>query len=90
MTIADISDISRLTSDALLLTLILSLPPILVATLVGLVVSLLQAVTQIQEQTLSSAVKLIAVTLVLLGLAHWLGGELYRYTLRIFAMLGSP
>ena len=83
------ADVSQLTSDALLLTLVLSMPPILVATLVGLIVSLLQAITQIQEQTLSTAVKLIAVTLVLLGLAGWLGGELYRYTLRIFALLGS-
>ena len=90
MNVADISDIAGLTSDALLLTLILSMPPILVATLVGLIVSLLQAVTQIQEQTLSTAVKLVAVTLVLLVLAHWLGGELYRYTLRIFTLLGSP
>jgi type III secretion protein S len=84
------ADVSQLTSEALLLTLILSMPPIVVATLVGLIVSLLQAITQIQEQTLSTAVKLIAVTLVLLGLSGWLGGELYRYTLRIFALLGSP
>jgi type III secretion protein S len=83
------SDVTQLTSEALLLTLILSMPPILVATLVGLIVSLLQAITQIQEQTLSTAVKLISVTLVLLGLSGWLGGELYRYTLRIFTLLGS-
>jgi type III secretion protein S len=84
------ANVAQLTSEALLLTLILSMPPIVVATLVGLIVSLLQAITQIQEQTLSTAVKLIAVTLVLLGLSGWLGGELYRYTLRIFALLGSP
>ena len=83
------ADVGQLTADALLLTLLLSMPPILVATLVGLVVSLIQAVTQIQEQTLSTAAKLISVTLVLLGLAGWLGGELYRYTLRIFALLGT-
>jgi len=84
-----VSDVSQLTSQALLLTLVLSMPPIVVATIVGLVVSLIQAITQIQEQTLSTAVKLISVTLVLLGLSGWLGGELYRYTLRIFALLGS-
>jgi type III secretion protein S len=76
--------VATLTSDALLLVLILSMPPIIVATLVGLAVSLLQALTQIQEQTLSFAVKLICVTLVILLTAHWVGGELYRYTLRIF------
>jgi type III secretion protein S len=76
--------VATLTSEALLLVLVLSMPPIIVATLVGLVVSLLQALTQIQEQTLSFAVKLICVSLVILLTAHWVGGELYRYTLRIF------
>ena len=47
-------------------------------------VSLLQALTQIQEQTLSFAVKLIAVTVVLLISARWLGAELFNYTLGIF------
>lgn len=77
-------NISTLTSEALLLVLVLSMPPIIVATLVGLAVSLLQALTQIQEQTLSFAVKLICVSVVILLTAHWVGGELYRYTLRIF------
>jgi type III secretion protein S len=76
--------IPTLTSEALLLVLVLSMPPIIIATLVGLAVSLLQALTQIQEQTLSFAVKLICVSLVILLTAHWVGGELYRYTLRIF------
>jgi type III secretion protein S len=82
-------DVSQLTMDALTLTLVLSLPPIIVATVVGIVVSLLQALTQIQEQTLSFAVKLICVTLVLIGTAGWFGGELVRYTQRIFDNIGT-
>lgn len=82
-------DIAQFTRDALVLTLILSMPPIAVATLVGLVISLLQAITQIQEQTLSTAAKLISVTFVLLALAGWLGGELYHYTLRMFSLLSA-
>ena len=78
------ADVATMTSDALMLVLILSMPPIIVATLVGLVVSLLQALTQIQEQTLSFAVKLICVSVVILLTAHWIGGELFRYTLRVF------
>ncbi|MBS0643371.1 MAG: type III secretion system export apparatus subunit SctS [Acetobacteraceae bacterium] len=78
------ADIASMTGDALLLVLVLSMPPIIVATVVGLVVALLQALTQIQEQTLSFAVKLICVSVVILLTAHWVGGELYRYTLRIF------
>ena len=51
--------------QALVLVMELSLPVLGVAALVGLVVGLLQAVTQIQDQTLPLVVKLIAVLLVL-------------------------
>jgi type III secretion protein S len=83
------ADVATMTSDALMLVLVLSMPPIIVATAVGLIVSLLQALTQIQEQTLSFAVKLICVSVVILLTAHWVGGELYRYTLRIFDGINS-
>ena len=69
---------------ALTLVLLLSLPTILVASVVGTLVSLLQALTQIQEQTLSFAIKLIAVIVTLFATARWLGGELYNYTLVLF------
>ena len=71
--------------QALYLVLILSMPTILVASVVGTLFSLLQALTQIQEQTLSFAVKLIAVGLTLFLTAGWIGGELMNYTLSIFA-----
>jgi type III secretion protein S len=73
-----------LTSQTMLLVLILSLPPIITATFTGLLVSLLQALTQIQEQTLSFAVKLIVVVITILLTAYWIGGELMNFTLRIF------
>jgi type III secretion protein S len=69
----------------LLIILRLSLIPIIVATVVGLLVSLLQALTQIQEQTLGFAVKLIAISLTLLVCASWLGSTLLLYTQDIFS-----
>ncbi len=69
----------------LLLVLRLSLIPIAVATVIGLIVSLLQALTQIQEQTLGFAVKLIAISLTLLICASWMGSTLLLYTQDIFA-----
>ncbi len=69
---------------ALYLTMLLSLPAILVAAIVGTLFSLLQALTQIQEQTLSFAVKLIAVGVTLFLTAGWLGGEMLNYTLSVF------
>ena len=69
----------------LLLVLRLSLIPITVATVISLIVSLLQALTQIQEQTLGFAVKLIAISLTLLICASWMGSTLLLYTQDIFA-----
>jgi type III secretion protein S len=76
--------ILQYTIEAVMLTLLLSLPPILVATLTGLLVSLLQALTQIQEQTLSFGVKLIVTVVVLLLSVFWVGEELVKFTLLIF------
>ncbi|MFC4160042.1 type III secretion system export apparatus subunit SctS [Chitinimonas lacunae] len=77
-------DLVALVSKALMLVLWLSLPPIVVASVVGTLFSLLQALTQIQEQTLSFAVKLIAVGITLMLTARWIGGEIYNYTVSLF------
>jgi type III secretion protein S len=69
---------------AILLVLLLSMPPIIVATVVGVLVSLIQALTQIQEQTLPFAIKLVAVVVVMIATAPWLGAQMQEYTLRIF------
>ena len=68
----------------LIIILRLSLIPILVATVIGIIVSLLQALTQIQEQTLGFAVKLIAISITIMLAAHWMGGELLLFTDDIF------
>jgi type III secretion protein S len=70
--------------QALYLTLMLSMPAILVASVVGTLFSLFQALTQIQEQTLSFAVKLIAVGITLYLTAGWMGGELLNYAISLF------
>lgn len=73
-----------LTIQGMTLVLILSLPAIILATFAGLSVSLLQALTQIQEQTLGFAIKLIVVVLTLLLSAHFMIGELYNFAINIF------
>lgn len=62
------------------LVLQLSLPAIVVAAGVGLLVSLFQALTQIQEQTLPFAFKLFSIIVILLMTARWVGVELIMYT----------
>lgn len=80
-------DLVSYLTQGLYLALWLSLPPIAVAAIVGTLFSLFQALTQIQEQTLSFAVKLIAVFATLLLTARWLSGEIYNYALSIFDVL---
>jgi type III secretion protein S len=77
-------DVIAYVVQALTLTLILSMPAIAIAAIVGTLFSLVQALTQIQEQTLSFAIKLIAVGLTLFLTASWMGGELLNYTMSIF------
>jgi type III secretion protein S len=60
------------------------MPPILVATIVGLLISLIQALTQIQEQTLGFAMKLIFVIMVLALTTYWIGGEILAFTNHLF------
>jgi type III secretion protein S len=71
-------------TESMVLVMLLSMPPIVVASVVGILISLIQALTQIQEQTLSFAIKLIAVAATLAATAGWLGGEILHYTVRLF------
>jgi type III secretion protein S len=71
-------------TDAMTLVLLLSMPPILVASLAGLLIGLLQTLTQVQEQTISFAVKLIAVAITIAAMARLLGSEMLNYTQELF------
>lgn len=78
------TEIYQLAYQALLMILILSGPPIIISMAVGLFVAILQAATQIQEQTLSFTVKLIAVIFTLLLMGGWLGGQIVQFANTIF------
>ncbi|MGU7843998.1 type III secretion system export apparatus subunit SctS [Burkholderia sp. AW33-5] len=59
----EIDSLIRFSTQALLLCLTVSLPPVIVAAVVGLGVSFVQAITSLQDQTLPQVVKMIAVTI---------------------------
>jgi flagellar biosynthetic protein FliQ len=64
--------------------------PILGAGLVtGVVVSIFQAVTQVQEASLSFVPKLIAILLVLAFLGHWMLAQLLTYTIGLYSNLNA-
>jgi type III secretion protein S len=73
-------------NKALYLVLILSSPPIAVATIIGLIVGLFQTVTQLQEQTLPFGIKLLGVTLCLYLLAGWFGETLIIYSKEVIKL----
>jgi type III secretion protein S len=78
------ADALRLTIRALWLVLLLSAPPIIAASAVGLIVALLQAATQLQEQTLQYTAKFFAIVLTLFLTASLIGGTLYTFADEIF------
>lgn len=75
--------------SALLLATKLSLPLLLVGLVVGLAISILQAATQVQEQTLSFVPKILAVVATLFLLLPWFLAELIEYTEDLFIHMGE-
>ncbi len=75
----------ELAYQGLLLILILSAPPILISMFFGIIVAIFQAATQIQEQTLSFTIKLVAVTLTLMLTGGWLGAQIMSLANDIFS-----
>lgn len=88
----DDSDVMLISREALILTLEIGLPVMMVALIVGLIISLFQALTQIQEMTLTFVPKIIAIFVALLLLAPFmfsrLAGFMESIADRIVAMGG--
>lgn len=83
------TQVVQLAYQGLLLILILSAPPILVSLVFGILVAIFQAATQIQEQTLSFTIKLVAVVLTLIGMGGWLGGQIMSFATNIFTHIAQ-
>ncbi|PIF73090.1 type III secretion protein S [Variovorax sp. 54] len=86
MTPQNILDITR---EGLLLVLWISLPVVAVATLTALVVAVLQAVTQVQDQSIGQSIRLIAVMVAIIATAGWLGRDVMRFAERALQTLSS-
>ncbi len=81
--------IIRLAGQALFVVLKASAPMLVIALAVGLLVSIFQATTQIQEQTLAFVPKIIAVLLVLLLFGPWILNTLVDFTSNILGNLNQ-
>ncbi|GAA4711979.1 flagellar biosynthesis protein FliQ [Pedococcus ginsenosidimutans] len=81
------SDVVHIGLQAMLVSAKLAMPVLLVALGIGFAVSLVQAVTQVQEVTLSFVPKLLGVAAVLLVGGHWMLQEMVSFTRMLFDLL---
>lgn len=79
ITVFQMNELAYFSNKSIYLILLLSAYPIIVATVVGLVVALIQTVTQIQEQTLPFGVKLLTTAVCLLLMAGWMSDVIMTF-----------
>lgn len=81
---AGLGDLTALAQQALLLSVAVALPIVGVAALVGLLVSVVQAATQIQDHTLGHLPRMLAVAAVLAASGPWVGAQVAEFAVRAF------
>lgn len=86
MTGAEVVDVAR---DAIITLVIVAAPVMIVGLLVGVVIGLLQAVTQVQEATLVYVPKILAIFATMLLAFPFMGSALASYMTRIMARIAS-
>ncbi|MFN8770327.1 MAG: type III secretion system export apparatus subunit SctS [Neisseriaceae bacterium] len=79
-------DVVYLAKQALMLSLILSLPVIIIASVIGLLFSIFQSLTQIQDQSLSFAIKLVFIIVGLYMTVDWMAVKIYRFALLLYSV----
>ena len=80
-----VSDVTAIASDALFLIIKVSAPILLVSLIVGLIISIFQTVTSIQEQTLTFVPKIIAVFLTLILMGNWVLTQITEFMNRLWS-----
>lgn len=79
----------NLASQAMSLALKVAGPLLLVGLVIGIIVSVFQAVTQIQEQSLSLIPKIVGIAVVIMVLGPWMLGQLVTYTSALYTAIPS-
>lgn len=80
-----LADINQIVSEALILIIRMSLPVLLTSMIIGLIVSIFQTVTSIQEQTLTFVPKVIGVFVMIMILGNWMLTELSGYITNLWS-----
>ncbi len=85
MTVDVVADITR---DALFLVIKTAMPVLLISMVVGLIVSIFQTVTSIQEQTLTFVPKIISIFLALILFGHWMLNSIVEFMTTLWSGFG--
>ncbi|MBO6242496.1 MAG: flagellar biosynthesis protein FliQ [Butyrivibrio sp.] len=80
-----LSDINTIMNSALFLVIKMSLPVLLTSMVIGLVISIFQTVTSIQEQTLTFVPKVIGVFIMIMLIGNWMLTELSGYIIDLWS-----
>ena len=80
-----IDAVAQIMGDALYTIVITAAPVLLVSLLVGLIVSIFQTITSIQEQTLTFVPKVLAIFLTIIILGHWMLNNMVGFLQRLWA-----
>ncbi len=81
------TDIIQIATDLLVTTVILSMPAVMTSLIVGIVISVLQTMTSVQEQTLTFAPRILAVAVVLIVSMPWTLKVASSFTMRMMNQL---
>lgn len=80
-----IDDVTAIGGQALFLVIKVSAPVLLVSLIIGLVISIFQTVTSIQEQTLTFVPKIICVFVALMIFGHWMLNSMTEYMVELWS-----
>ena len=83
-----VDEVTAIASSALFLVIKVAAPVLLVSLVIGLIVSIFQAVTSIQEQALTFVPKILAVFLALIVLGNWMLSEMSGFMISLWSDLG--
>jgi type III secretion HrpO family protein len=81
----NVGELTGLAQEALLLSVVVSLPVVAIAALVGLIVAVFQAATQVQDFTLAHLPRVVVVSIVLVVAGPWMGAQIAGFAARVFA-----
>ncbi|MBS1482244.1 MAG: flagellar biosynthesis protein FliQ [Clostridium sp.] len=85
----NLEQVMEIMKEAMLVAFEIAGPLLIISIVVGLLVAIFQAATQIHEQTLTFVPKLLVIALVLLALGSWMSKVMNEFVVELFAIMAA-